>query len=79
MWWMCSQQRELLFYVFGFGWRLRDGAAIFLWIWLRDAIEIFRIESSTTRLPPFGRLNDKKAGTFSSYGFYGPAMWRLAL
>ena len=23
------------------------------------AIEIFRTESSTTRLPPFGRLNDK--------------------
>ena len=24
-----------------------------------DVIEIFRTRSSTTRLPPFGRLNDK--------------------
>ena len=25
-----------------------------------DVHEIFRTESSTTRLPPFGRLNDRK-------------------
>ena len=27
-------------------------------------IEIFRTESSTTRLPPYGRLNDNMIGVF---------------
>ena len=32
-----------------------------------DAIEIFRTESSTTRLPPYGRLNDKEGSYPTSY------------